>query len=112
MRKLGVGAALGMILLLGGCASSLDAIPPIADTASFIDTSEQVIKSGDSVRVVVFGHDALSGTYPLDADGMLKLGPLGAIPAKGLTSAQLEQKIATLLSEKGINEPQVSVMID
>ncbi len=112
VRKMSAAAALCAVLALAGCASSLDAIPPIADTASFVDTSEQVLKAGDTVRIVVFGKDALSGTYALDGNGRLKLASLGALQARGLTPAELEQKIASRLAEQGVDNTQVSVMLD
>ena len=100
------------VLSLAGCASSLDAIPPISDTASFIDTSEQVLKSGDSLRLVVFGADDLSGSYRLDDAGRLKLGSLGTIDAQGLTAGELEQRVAEHLAARGVANAQVSVVIN
>jgi len=112
VRGIFAGIILSLGVALAGCASSLDAIPPISDTASFADTGQQLLKAGDSVRIVVFGRDALSGTYALDEQGRLKLASLGSIEARGLTPAELEQKIAALLSDKGVDNAQVSVMIN
>ena len=112
LRLLALGAALSGSVLLAGCASSLDVVPPIPDTASFIDSTEQVLQPGNTVRVVVFGNDAISGSYALDKQGQLKLASYGSIQAAGLTSAELEQKIAEHLAEKGIDNAQVSVMIN
>ncbi len=112
MRLALLGVAMGSAVLLSGCASSLDVVPSIPDTASFIDSSAQVLQPGNTVRVVVFGNDALSGSYALDKQGHMKLGPYGSISAAGLTSAELEQKIAEHLAARGVNNAQVSVMIN
>ena len=97
---------------LSGCASSYDAIPEIPDTASFMTPSEPVLSSGKRLRVVVFGSDALSGTYQVRPDGNITMGPLGVIRASGLTAPELEQKIAQALAERGVANARVSVLAD
>ena len=106
------GWMLAAVLPLAACASSMDPIADIPDTASFHAPAEQVLGQGANVRVVVFGSDALSGSYHIGRDGVLKLGELGGIRAAGLMARELEQKIAALLAERGQRDARVSVMVD
>ena len=96
---------------LSGCASSYQ-VPEIPDTASFMTQAEPVLASGSQLRVVVFGSESLSGTYRVGADGNIEMGPLGSIHAAGLTAPELEQKIAQVLSERGMQDARVSVLVD
>ena len=106
--------ALAAVLPLAACASS--SVEPganiLEDTTSFHAPVEQVLDAGSSVRIVVFGSDALSGSYHIGRDGTLRLGALGSIQAAGLTAQELEQKIASLLKDRGQQDARVSVMLD
>ena len=99
-------------LPLAACASSMEPVTDIPDTASFHAPVEQVLSEGANVRVVVFGSDALSAAYHIGRDGKLRLGTLGDVQAAGLTARELEQKIASLLKERGQEDARVSVMVD
>jgi len=103
--------ALAGVVALSGCAASLDPVPDIPDTASFISPAPAVLKDGARLRVVVFGSEALSGTYEV-RNGKVRLGALGALEAAGLTAAELEQAIAQRLAERGVENARVSVMVD
>ena len=96
---------------LSGCASSYQ-VPEIPDTASFMAPADPVLTSGKELRVVVFGSESLSGTYRVQKDGKLHLGPLGSMHAAGLTAQELEQRIAQALAERGMPGAQVSVLVD
>ena len=69
------------------------------------------LDSGDKLRVVVFGQDALSNNYIVDADGNVSLPLIGAVPARGLTTAQLSGAIASRLKQSFIRDPSVAVEI-
>ena len=103
---------LASVLPLAACASSMDPIADIPDTASFHAPAEQLLSKGADVRVVVFGSDALSGSYHIGQDGVLRMDGLGAIQAAGLTARELEQRITALLVERGQADARVSVMPD
>jgi polysaccharide export outer membrane protein len=60
--------------------------------------------------VTVFRDDSLSGEFALDATGRIALPLVGAIPADGLTTRQLESAIEDQLREKGyLVAPDVSI---
>jgi polysaccharide export outer membrane protein len=69
------------------------------------------LDSGDRLRVVVFGQDALSNNYLVDADGAVHLPLIGAVPARGLTTTQLSNAIAGRLKQSYLRDPSVAVEI-
>jgi polysaccharide export outer membrane protein len=69
------------------------------------------LDAGDKLRVVVFGQDALSNNYIVDADGSVSLPLIGAVPARGLTTAQLSNSIASRLKQSFIRDPSVAVEV-
>ena len=112
MTSVSLVLAVAGALALGGCAASVDPVPAIPDTASFLNANVQPLQGGDAVRIVVFGKDDLSRTYTIGGDGRISLGALGSVRAAGLTAPELEQKIALLLAEHGVDNAQVSVLRD
>jgi polysaccharide biosynthesis/export protein len=66
---------------------------------------------GDIVSVAVGGQSTLTGDFALDADGMLSLPILGRVKASEMTAAELERKLATLLADGYLKNPQVSVVV-
>jgi polysaccharide export outer membrane protein len=97
----------GILLLLAACA-------PGAGLAPLPDTPAGPYRLGidEEVRVITFGEDRLSGQFRVSDRGTLALPLLGAVPADGRTTAELEQAIARRLKEKDILvDPSVSVEV-
>ena len=61
---------------------------------------------------MVFGQDALSNNYTVDAQGQISMPLVGGIEARGLTTAQLGNAIASRLKQSFIRDPSVAVEID
>jgi polysaccharide export outer membrane protein len=70
------------------------------------------LDSGDKLRIVVFGQDAISNNYTVDAQGSVMLPLVGSVHARGLTTVQLGNAIATRLKQGFIREPNVAVEIE
>jgi polysaccharide export outer membrane protein len=70
------------------------------------------LDAGDKLRVVVFGQDGLTNSYTVDAGGRITMPLIGAIGARGLTTAELQQSIAARLRQGFIREPHVAVEIE
>ena len=70
------------------------------------------LDSGDKLRIVVFGQDSISNNYTVDAQGAVTLPLIGAVPARGLTTVQLGNTVATRLKQGFIREPNVAVEIE
>ena len=71
-----------------------------------------VLGEGDKVRVTVFDQEGLTNTYAIDQSGFIAFPLVGAVPARGLTSQQLEGKIAGALQGGFVRNPDVTVEID
>jgi polysaccharide export outer membrane protein len=65
----------------------------------------------DRLEVTVFGVPELSRTAQVDASGGFSMPLIGTVPAAGLTSAELAQRLAAALGERYIRDPQVSVNV-
>ena len=70
------------------------------------------LDSGDKLRIVVFGQDTLSNTYTVDAAGVVTIPLIGAVNARGMTTAQLSGAIAGKLKANFIRDPSVAVEVD
>ncbi len=107
--------AAGFALLLAACgstgatqpASARDAAPAAMAQA----TSAYTLGSSDKLRITVFGHQDLSGEFEVDGTGSVSLPLIGQMKAQGLTTAQLEQSIATSLANGYILNPRVSAEV-
>src|SRR5690606_524525 len=70
------------------------------------------LDSGDSVRVIVFGQADLTNTYVVDQGGQISMPLIGSVPARGQTTAAIEQTIAARLRDGFLRNPDVSVEVD
>jgi polysaccharide export outer membrane protein len=77
--------------------------------AKAADTYE--IGPGDALKVAVIGQAEMTGSFTVDAEGMLNFPILGKIKASELTTSELERKITTLLADGYVRRPQVTVII-
>src|SRR6478735_929509 len=84
----------------------------VVPVAATFDDGPYTLDSGDKLRIVVFGQDALSNNYTVDAQGAVSLPLVGAIEARGLTTAQLGGAIAGRLKSGYVRDPSVAVEID
>jgi polysaccharide export outer membrane protein len=70
------------------------------------------LDSGDKLRVVVFGQEGLSNSYTVDPSGNITMPLIGSVPARGGTTAALQQAIASRLRQGYIREPHVAVEVE
>lgn len=101
-------AALSLLLATTvGCGTQ-----PTAPVASVPDLSSQyVLGPGDRIRVVVFGHEDLSGEFSISTNGTVALPLGGAVTGAGKTPNDLEMAIADALSPDYLRDPRVSVEV-
>lgn len=71
----------------------------------------EVLGPHDLLEISVFDLEQFNRTVRVADDGTITLPFLGRIEVQGLTRIELEQRIASLLGEKYINDPQVSVFV-
>jgi polysaccharide export outer membrane protein len=70
------------------------------------------LDAGDKLRVVVYGQDGLTNTYSIDAGGSITMPLIGAVAARGRTTAELASAITAKLRNGYIREPSVAVEIE
>ena len=70
------------------------------------------LDSGDKLRVVVFGQEGLSASYSVDTSGKITMPLIGAVNARGMTPAGLQQAIAAKLKNGFVREPHVAVEVE
>ena len=73
----------------------------------------QRIAPRDQLTVAVFGVDALSGKYPVGADGTITFPHLGTVAVAGQTTRDVEAHLTRSLKEAGyLVNPQVTVELE
>jgi polysaccharide export outer membrane protein len=93
---------------LGACTSPGADLPPIPPP----DRSTYLLGPGDRVRVIIFGDQQLTGEFQVNDSGDVAVPLLGDVQAQGLTSRQLEAKVATGLKSSGLmKNPSVSIEV-
>ena len=102
MRKLQAVAA--VFLLLGALALFAQEEP-----APFV--KEYKIGPKDLLEITVFELPELNQTVRVSEDGTITVPLLGQIKLDGLTKDEVEAKISSLLEEKYLKNPRVSVFI-
>ena len=70
------------------------------------------LDAGDRLRVVVYGQEGLTNTYAVGAGGSITMPLIGAVPARGRTTAGLAAEIAAKLRNGFIRDPSVAVEIE
>jgi polysaccharide export outer membrane protein len=81
--------------------------PPAAAQA----VGDYEIGPEDIVKVTVYGHDDLTQTVVVQADGTFNYPLIGRVKAEGMTPKQLEQKLAVLLAKDYVRHPQITVVV-
>jgi polysaccharide export outer membrane protein len=122
-------ACLFVALAVSGCmrtgapvarSSSLDALAyrqkpavPATRAASYAPGAEPYqLDAGDKLRVVVYGQEGLTNTYAVGAGGAITMPLIGAVQARGLTTAELSASIAARLRRGYLREPYVAVEVE
>ena len=67
--------------------------------------------NGDKLRITVYGHQDLSGTFDVDGAGLISMPLIGQVEAQDLTTRELEKKIVETLDGDYILDPKVSVEV-
>ncbi|WP_225889939.1 polysaccharide biosynthesis/export family protein [Indioceanicola profundi] len=99
--------ALVAALALGACGSS----PPAFQEVAMAEPQAYTLGPGDSIRVIVFGHEQLSGEFSVDGSGHIALPLIGEVRATGASARELEKRIAQQLADGYVRDPRVSVEV-
>jgi len=96
------------ISLLAACSGYRPA-PPAFHEALY---QPYILDAGDRLRITVFDQPDLTNTYSVDQAGYIAFPLIGSVPARGHTAKQMEQKIAQMLRNGFLRDPDVTVEID
>lgn len=103
-----ISSALAAMFVLAGCSGYRPA-PPAFHQATM---RPYVLDAGDNLRITVFEQEGLTNTYAVDQAGYVAFPLIGAVPARGRTTSQLEGDIAAGLRNGYIRDPDVSVEVE
>ena len=75
-------------------------------------TAPYTLGSGDRLRVLVFGQDALSNAYAVSGAGSISMPLIADVPVYGMTTVQAERTIEARLRNGFLRDPHVSIEVD
>ena len=93
-------------------AEAAYAAAPVSYTSATPYQPPYTLDAGDKLRIVVFGQDGISNAYIVDAGGNVSMPLIGPVPARGITTQQLSQRIAVRLKQGYVRDPHVSVEVE
>ena len=101
--------ALALLACLAGCAPGRNlAMLPDQHTAA----TAYKLGSGDSIRIITFGEDQLTGEFKVSDSGSISVPLLGQIPVAGLSVDEVGKKIEARLEQgKIFKNPSVSAEV-
>ena len=108
MRRFALAFCLASVAALAGCAN------PVYRTDVFKAqlTAPYTLASGDRIRVIVFGQDALSNSYAINGSGMISMPLIGDVPVGGLTTADAQRIVETKLRGGFLRDPHVAIEVE
>lgn len=85
------------------------AMPPTSAAAS-------VLRPGDAVRITVYGHEELTGEFPVTGDGYIAHPIYRAVRVVGASQAEIERRVQEILYDfdaqpRFVVEPLVQVVV-
>lgn len=118
-RSLLAGAAAALLAGLAGCAAPLgDEVVRNPSSFAAPDPSplarpgaERALMAGDVVTVNIYKVDTLSGDQTVDGAGQINMPLIGRVQAAGLTTAELETRLAQAYGARYLNDPVVTVTL-
>jgi polysaccharide export outer membrane protein len=109
----GNAAATGSLTTTAAEKDRVDGTAPSRRPASGSANPETEYRVGpqDLIEVSVYGLPELARTVRVNSEGKISLPLIGQVEATGLTAQGLERSIANKLSEKYLQNPQVTIFI-
>lgn len=92
-------------LFLSACAHGRPATYLVEPTGPYL------LDSGDVLRVSVYGDPDLTNTYRVDDSGAISMPLVGAVSARGMTTAALSGRVVSALAAGYMRNPNVAVEI-
>ncbi len=99
--------ALAMAASLAACASSSGGLP--VATGPLVNDSTLALRPGDVIKIQVFGHDDLSGEFPIDENYNLLYPAMGELNVRGMSVQELRTRVRTELGRL-FTQPYVAII--
>ena len=104
--------AIGLTITTGGGAPlSAQQGASMAGAGPALPVYSYALSGGDRVRVVVFGDPGLGGEFTIGGAGSIALPLIGEVDVRGLTSTELQDRIAARLADGYLTDPRVAVEV-
>jgi polysaccharide biosynthesis/export protein len=100
--------ALAVPLMTAAIAAGAQTTPPAPVPAAIDDYR---VGPGDVLEVTVFGNEDLTRTTTVQTSGAMAMPLLGDVPVSGLTPAEIQRKLTSLLARDYLVNPQVEVKV-
>jgi polysaccharide export outer membrane protein len=91
--------------------SPADPNVPRVDPVKLDQSARYLLGANDQLKVTVFDEPDLSNVYRVDSDGFITFPMINKVAASGLTAAELQERIKTMLATY-IRNPQVRVEVE
>lgn len=104
-------ALLAIGLQLGGCFTDYGPVTTDSVPAAPYNVASH-LRSGDQLKVIVFGEDALSGIYDVSPSGTITMPLIGSVTAAGRTPTDLARVLTrAYVTGKFLTEPKISISV-
>jgi len=102
------------IVLLFGAPQNPPQTAPVKPEPAKPESAQTryVLGPQDQLRITVFDEPDLTNTYRVDTDGFITFPLINRVAASGLTPAELQDRLRTLLASGYIKNPTVRVEIE
>ena len=98
-----------LVLPVAACSSAYSDLP----VASAGSTAGYTLGPGDSIKVAVYGFDAMAGSYTVSDAGTISLPMLSTLQVAGKSATELETEIAGVLRTRDLApNANVSVQVE
>ncbi len=98
-----------LIAVVAGLAACATA--PSSTTATTTVEQPYILDAGDQLRVVIYEQPELTNIYRIEQGGHVSMPLIGDIPARGLTTPELESAITARLRATYLRNPDVAVEV-
>ncbi len=106
-RFLASALAVALAASLTACASSSGGLPVAA--GPLVSDSTLALRPGDVIKIQVFGHDDLSGEFPIDENYNLLFPVMGELNVRGMSVQELRARVRSELGRL-FTQPYVAVI--
>lgn len=93
-------------------AVQVQPLPPLPAESPIPAGTPYELDSGDRLRVSVFGEPNLSNSYTVDSSGFISMPLIGAVMARGVTTYELENRVAEEFRQNYVRDPKVTVQVE